>query len=129
MRETERLRNLKKSVKTSGHYFSKIKASNILFTIFFDLSVSRDPLSKPKNHESCEIRAFDFFCESPYDLRNVRASIFDIKQDARPFDIINDILRCLSLVQYLLKGRNAPIWHKREQTHMKLSGTDRLNSV
>ena len=30
--------------------------------------------------------------------------------NARNFDTINVIIRCLSLVQSLLKGRNAPIW-------------------
>ena len=32
------------------------------------------------------------------------------KMDAPNFDTVHDILRCLSLVQSLLKGRNAPIW-------------------
>ena len=40
---------------------------------------------------------------------DVPASIYDRKMDGRPFDTINDILRCLSLVQSLLKSRNAPI--------------------
>ena len=68
-------------------------------------------------------------CESTYDLTNVLASIYDRKMDARPFDTIHDILRRLSLVQYLLKGRNAPIRCKREPTHMRLSGTDRLTKL
>ena len=29
--------------------------------------------------------------------------------------------------KFLLKGRNAPIWRKREPTHMKMSGADRLS--
>ena len=49
--------------------------------------------------------------------------------DARPFETIKDILRCLNLVQSLYKGRNAPIWRKREPTYMKLSGTDRLTPI
>ena len=60
------------------------------------------------------------------DLTDVPASNYDREMDARPFDTINDILRFLSLVQYLLKGRNGPIWSKREPNHMRLSGTDRL---
>ena len=48
--------------------------------------------------------------------------------DARPFDTINDILRCLSLVQSLYEDRNAPNWRKREPTHMRLSGTDKLSN-
>ena len=34
--------------------------------------------------------------------------------------------KCLSLVKSLLEGRHLPIWEKREPTHMRLSGTDRL---
>ena len=34
-----------------------------------------------------------------------------MKIDARNFETIHDILRRLSLVQSLLKGRNALIWH------------------
>ena len=30
--------------------------------------------------------------------------------DTRNFDTIHDMLRCLDLVQSLLKGQNAPIW-------------------
>ena len=48
---------------------------------------------------------------------------------ARPFDTIHDILQCLSLVQSGLKDRNAPIWRKREPTHMSMTGTDRLSKV
>ena len=33
------------------------------------------------------------------------------KIDARNFATIRDIIRCLSLVQSLLEGRNAPMWH------------------
>ena len=65
-------------------------------------------------------------CESTCDLADVPASIYDRKTAARPFDTIHDILRCLSLAQSLLKGRNAPIWRKRAPTHMTLSGTDGL---
>ena len=55
-----------------------------------------------------------------------RCSMYDRKNAARPFDTIHDILRCLSLVQSLPKGRNALIWRQRMPTHMILSGTDRL---
>ena len=57
---------------------------------------------------------------------DVPAFMYDRKMDARPFDTINDILRCPSLVQSLLKGRNVPIWRKREPTHMRQAGTERL---
>ena len=46
-------------------------------------------------------------CDSKFDLTD--ASKYDRKMDARPFDTIHDILRCLSVAQSLLKGRNAPI--------------------
>ena len=98
-----------------------------LFTIFYDLSLSHNPLSKTKNREICEIRTFYFFnCESTCNLTDVQASIYDRKMDARPFDSILDILRCLSPVQSILEDQNAPIWRKREPTHMRLSRTDRL---
>ena len=64
-----------------------------------------------------------FKCESTCDLTDFQASIYDRKIDARPFDTIHDILRCLSLVQFLLEDRNAPIWRKREPTHIRLSGS------
>ena len=79
-----------------------------------------------KNREICDIRAFDFLnCESTCDLTDVQASIYDRKM-ARPSDTINAILRCLSLVQSLLLGRDARIWRKRETSHMRLSATDLL---
>ena len=65
-------------------------------------------------------------CESKFDSTDVPSWIYDRKTAARPFDTIHDILRCLSLAQSLLKGRNAPIWRKRAPTHMTLSGTDGL---
>ena len=47
-----------------------------LFLRFSDLSVSRNMLSKSKNREICEVRAFDFLnCESTYDLSDIPASI------------------------------------------------------
>ena len=55
--------------------------------------------------------------------------MYDRKNAARPFDTIHDILRSLSLVNSLLKGRNAPIWRKRVPTHMRLSVTDGLNGL
>ena len=65
-------------------------------------------------------------CDIICDLRDVPASIYDRKMDARAFDTVHEILRCLSLVKSLLEDRNAPIWRKREPTHMGLSGTDGL---
>ena len=52
---------------------------------------------------------------------------FMIKTAARPFDTTHDILRCLSLVQPILKGRSAPIGRLQEPTHIRLSGTDGLS--
>ena len=49
-------------------------------------------------------------CESSSDSTDISASIYERKTAARPFDTIYDILRSLSLVQSLLKGRNALIW-------------------
>ena len=93
------------------------------FSRFFDISVSRNSLTK----SIWDIRVFDFFnCASTWDSTDVSASIYDRKMDTRPFDTIHDILRCISLVQSLFEDRNAPIWRKREPTHMKLLRTDRL---
>ena len=64
--------------------------------------------------------------ESTCDLTDVPALNYDRKMDARPFETIQDFLRCLSPVKSLLEDRNASIWRKREPTHLKLSGTDRL---
>ena len=91
--------------------------------------------SRPLRSQSQKIVEFVKFalcffnCESTCDLTDVPASIYDRKINARPFDIgrfQKDILRCLSLVRFLLKDRNSPLWRKREPTHMRLSGTDRL---
>ena len=66
-------------------------------------------------------------CARMYDLTDVPASNYDRKTDGRPFDTIHYILQCLSRVQSLLKGRNAPIWREREPTHLRLSGADGLS--
>ena len=47
-------------------------------------------------------------CESTFVLTEARASIFDRKTAARPFDTNHDILWSLSLVQSLLKGAKSP---------------------
>ena len=73
--------------------------------------------------EICDIRAFVFLnCEITCVLTDIQASIYDRKTAAQPFETIDKILRCLSLV--LLKDRDAPIWRKRELTHLRRSGTD-----
>ena len=46
-------------------------------------------------------------------LTDVSASNYNRKTDARPFDTIHDILRCLSLVQSLIKCRNASIYRNQ----------------
>ena len=60
-----------------------------------------------------------FDLESSCDLTDAEYSMYDRKIADRPFDSIHDILRSLSLVEFLLEGRNAP-------THMILSRTDGL---
>ena len=60
-------------------------------------------------------------------LRDVPASIYDRKIEARLFDTNHNILRCLSLAQSVLKGGKVPIWRMRAPTLMRLSGTDGLN--
>ena len=88
----------------------------ILFRIFYDLAVSRNPLSE--NLDICEILSFDIFnCGIMCDLTNVPSWIYDRKIDARPFHAIHDILRWLSLVQSLL-DRNASIWRKLFYKHI-----------
>ena len=70
---------------------------------------------------------FIFFnCESTCDFTDITASIYDRKMDARLFDNIHDILRCISLVQSLLEALLAQIWPKQEPQHMRLLVTDRL---
>ena len=71
--------------------------------------LSRNPLSKSENRKICDIWANGFFIVRER-MTNVLASNYDRKTDARPFETIQDILRCLSLVQSLLKGGNAQIW-------------------
>ena len=66
-----------------------ISGSIIFFIIFFDHSVSRNALSKPKNREICEIRAFDIFdCEGTCDLTDVTASIYDIKYSGQDLGLV-----------------------------------------
>ena len=65
-------------------------------------------------------------CENTFDSTDVRASIYDRNNAARHFDTTHEIKRSLSLVKSLFKGRNAPIWRQRDQTHLRLSGTDWL---
>ena len=67
-----------------------------------------------------------FNYESTCDSKDVRASMYDRKNAARPFDTIHDILRSLILVQSLLKARNSPNWRQRAPTLMNLSGTEGL---
>ena len=78
-----------------------------LFKIPQSLSLPQSAL-RIKNRE---IWALIFLnCESSCDLTNVRASIYERKIDARPFDTTHDVLRCLSFVQSLFKDRNERIW-------------------
>ena len=81
--------------------------------------------SKSKNREIRENHGTNLVEFWEYVLFD-RCSMYDWKNAARPFDTIHDILRSLSLVQSLPKGRNALIWRQRMPTHMILSGTDRL---
>ena len=65
--------------------------------------------------------------ESSLYLTDVPAAMYDRKTAARPFGTIHDILRSLSLVQSLFKGRNAPTLRLWKPTHMRLQGTDGLS--
>ena len=53
--------------------------------------------------------ATELTVDSMYDFTDVPASIYDRKIDVRPFATTHNILRYLSLVLSLLKGRNAPL--------------------
>ena len=78
--------------------------------------------SKSKNRESHGTNFFEFWEYVLFD----RCSMYERKKAVRRFVTIYDILRSLSHVQSLPKGRNAPIWRQRMPTHTILSGTDRL---
>ena len=100
--------------------------NNFIFNILWPICLGQSAL-KAENRKICDILSIDFFeLERTGYLADVSVSNYDTKTDARPFDTINDILRCLSLVQSLLKGRNPPIWCWRAPTPMRLSGTDGL---
>ena len=87
-----------------------------LSTTFYDILVSRNPVSKSKNSKICDILANAFFnCERTCDLTDVTASSYDRKTDARPFDTIHNILQCVNLVQSILRDRNVPIWRIRNR--------------
>ena len=45
------------------------------------------------------------------------------------FFTIHDLLRVLSLVQYILKGLNAAIWRQWKLTHMRVSGIDGVKDI
>ena len=60
------------------------------------------------------------------DLTNIPISNYDRETTPRHIDTIHDIHGSLSLVESLLKGRNAPICRKLELMHLIQSGTDGL---
>ena len=62
-------------------------------------------------------------------MTDVQAPIYDIKTATSPFYTFHNILRCFSLVQSFHKGLIAPLWRKRESTHMRLPGTDVLRCL
>ena len=100
-----------------------------LFLRFFYLSVLCNPLTKKKIVKFVIFLPLIFLnCENSSDLADVPASIYDKKTAARRFDIIHDVLRCLSLAKSLLKSRNIPILRQREPTQMALSETEGLKS-
>ena len=113
--------------KTSENVAGSVKRSGVNISIInWSGNICRITRTLP-----CEIpnfTNFDFLTLRPDCARLMPALIYDRKMDARPSDTTHDILWWLSLVQSLFKGRNVPIWRKREPTQMKLSGTDRLNS-
>ena len=76
------------SKREVGNSLSNIKALSPVLPRFYDFSVSRNPFSKTKNLEICEINGLNFFnCESKCDLTNFTALIYDRKTAARRFDI------------------------------------------
>ena len=95
LRETEASWNVVVSVKRSGRGECFLKLEHL----------SNHTYSE--NSKKFVTRCCDRMC----DLTVLLASICYRKTAARPFDTICDILRALRLVQSLLKGRNAPIWH------------------
>ena len=69
----------------------------------------------------------DFFnCESSCDLPDNPSPIYDRKTASRRFDTTHIIIRSLSLLQSLLKGRNAQIWRQREPTFWEQAGLRHL---
>ena len=58
--------------------------------------------------------------------------LLPLKKNTRPFDTICDILWALRLVQSLIKGRNAPIWHienRRVKLDQKFSEQNLVNKI
>ena len=103
-------RRVKKSCKTSVHYFSTINWSlnDIIYNILWSLSLARPALKVKKIVTFVVFGLLIFFnrrstCDFP-------ASIYDRKMDARTFDTTNNVLWCLSFVQSLFKDENTPIW-------------------
>ena len=132
LRETERLKNLKKSVNTSGHYLYIMNWSlnDIICNILWPLYLAQIIRS-----QSQKIVKFVIFeplivlnCSRTCDLTDVPASNNDRKTDARPLNTFHDILRFISrdFSVTVLKGRDAPIWRNLELTHIRLSGADGL---
>ena len=96
-------------------------------TILWPLSLAKFVLKLKKIVKFVINPALIFYIsDSTCDLTDVPASIYDRKTAARRFDIIDDLQRSLGLAQSFLKGRNASIWRKREQTLMILSDADGL---
>ena len=64
-----------------------------LSTTLYDVSVSRNPVSKSKNSKICDILVNYFFlsCERTCGLTDVPVSIYDRKTAARPFDTNHNI--------------------------------------
>ena len=58
--------------------------------------------------------------------QKLKLEYIDRKNVSQLFHTTNDILRSLSLAQFPLKRRNAPILRQLVSTHMRLSGTDGL---
>ena len=103
---------------------SRIDAWIALFTICYDLSVSRNPLLKPKNHEICEIRTFEFLnCGSSYDLTDVSSFNLWYKNERPTYPRHSTMFQSCAISSQRPKCANLA---RAELTHMRLSGTDRL---
>ena len=82
------IKNLKKTVKTSGVYFSIINWSlnNTIYNILCPLVFAQSAFKIKASWKLWNSGLSFFNCESTCDLTDVPALIYDRKMEARPFD-------------------------------------------